>query len=47
MSGLTHGSSVRVDPWRNHRSALPWFAFADVGSAEEFLHGELQPCWGG
>lgn len=36
-----------MDPWRNHRSALPWFAFGNVGSAEEFLHRELQPCGGG
>lgn len=51
VSGLTHElskvSSVRADPWRNHRSALPWLAFGDVGSAEEFHYGELQPFWGG
>lgn len=50
---------VLFDPWfqqglfnvngslEKHRSALPWFVFGDVGSAEEFLQGELWPCWGG
>lgn len=32
---------------RNCSSLVPWFAFGDVDNAEEFLHGELRPCWAG
>lgn len=45
--GLSKGSSVRADPWRNRRPAPPLFTFRDVGRAEEFLHGELRPGGGG
>lgn len=45
--GLSRGCSVRVDPWRNCSSLVPWFAFGDVNNVEEFLRGELWPCWAG
>lgn len=45
--GLGKGSSVREDPRRNRGSALLCFASGLVGSAEEFLHGDLRPCGGG